>query len=86
MKDLFKNKLYKHELRNKKLWEVRNVRTDTYGTETVSFMGPKIWELIPNDIKNLETLQAFKREIKLWKPSGCPCKLCKSFIPELGYL
>ena len=86
IQDLFTYKTHNHELRNKRLWQVRNVKTGIYGTETVSFMGAKIWELIPNDIKDSNTLQEFKRKVKLWKPCGCPCKLCKIFIPDLGYL
>ena len=29
----------------------RNVHTTRYGTETLAHLGPKIWELIPNNIK-----------------------------------
>ena len=28
----------------------------------------------------------FKEGIKNWKPIKCPCKLCKTFVPDLGYL
>ena len=28
----------------------RNVRTVAYGTETLNFMGPKIWSLVPNEL------------------------------------
>ena len=30
----------------------RNVNTVSYGTETLSFLGPKLWAIIPIDIKN----------------------------------
>ena len=32
-----------------------------YGFETISFLGPKIWEQVPNDIKNSESLNIFKK-------------------------
>ena len=86
MQDLFKSKIHNHELRNKRLWESSNVRTSIYGTETITYMGPKIWELVPDDIKRSQSLIEFKRKIKMWKPEGCSCKLCKIFVPELGYL
>ena len=31
----------------------RNVDTVRYGTETISFLGPKIWSIIPNEFNNL---------------------------------
>ena len=34
------------------------------GTETVLFLGPKIWELIPTEIKELVSLNGFKKAIK----------------------
>ena len=72
--------------RNEKVWETGNVRTTLYGTETISYRGPQIWIYVPNDIKNSKTLKEFKKKIKIWKPVGCTCRLCKKFIPSLGYL
>ena len=34
------------------------------GTESASYLGPKIWEQIPAEIKNKESLDSSKREIK----------------------
>ena len=42
------------------------------GTELLSHLVPKIWELVPNDIKALGPLPKFKNAIKLWKPVKCP--------------
>ena len=51
-----------------------------HGTESISFLGPKIWDMLPEKLKNIETLEVFKKEIKIWKPDNCPCRLCKVFI------
>ena len=72
--------------RKEKVWETGNVRTTLYGTETISYRGPQIWKYMPNDIKNSKTLTEFKNKIKIWKPADCTCRLCKKFIPSLGYL
>ena len=64
----------------------RNVRTVAYGTETVSFMGPKIWSLIPDEIKISSSLNEFKRKIKMWRPINCPCRLCKTFVAGVGFV
>ena len=34
------------------------------GTESTSYLGPKIWEQIPAEIKNKDFLDGFKKEIK----------------------
>ena len=49
MQDLFKEKINQYDLRNKKAWEGNNIRTAIYGSETVTFMGRKIWELVPTE-------------------------------------
>ena len=64
----------------------RNVHTVNFGTETISSIGPKIWHIIPTVIKNVATLDVFKRKIKQWKPDLCPCRLCKTYIAGIGFV
>ena len=63
-----------------------NIRTEHYGKETLSYLGPKIWNLIPGDIKSSTTLRIFKNKIRKWKPDKCPCKLCKTYVFGVGYV
>ena len=56
------------------------------GLETIRCLGPKIWEMLPTSLKKSSSLSIFKSEIKKWVPKKCPCKLCKIFVPQLGYL
>ena len=58
-------------------FKTRNLHAVTYGTETLSSLAPKLWEIIPNDIKYSTTLNEFKSRIKKWKSVLCPCSLCK---------
>ena len=44
------------------------IHSDYNETESASYLGPKIWEQIPAEVKNKESLDGFKREIKKWKP------------------
>ena len=75
-----------YNLRNGRCWETKYIRTSTYGRETFSYMGPKTWELVPPKIKISLSLKIFKLKIKHWKPVGCTCRLCKIFIPNLGFI
>ena len=48
-----------------------------YGWESLRFLGPTIWEILPLDLKNSDSLDSFKSRIKNWQPQECPCRLCK---------
>ena len=53
-----------------------------HGTETVA----QLWELLPYDNKSFPTLIEFKNRIKTWSPDNCPCRLCKMYLKNLGYI
>ena len=86
MQELFTQNLNMHDLRNKRCWEMHNVRTVIYGTETIRYRGPKTWDLVPTKIKECKSLREFKDKIKQWKPEGCTCRLCKSYIHNIGFI
>ena len=54
--------------------------------KALNFLGPKIWTLVPNEMKQLEGLGKFRNAIKQWKPTSCPCRLCKRYIHRIGFL
>ena len=56
------------------------------GTESISFLGPKIWDMVPQSLKEKESVREFKTEIKTWLPDDCPCRLCKTFIAGVGFI
>ena len=55
------------------------------GSERLRILGPKIWNLIPDDIKLVSSLSSFESRIKIWSIKGCPFRLCKDYIPSLGF-
>ena len=67
-------------------FETRNIKSVYYGPETTSFIGPKMWELLPSNIKDSENLNIFKSNIKSWKPENCPCRLCRLYIADIGFI
>ena len=67
-------------------WVMPKVNTVNKGVETIRYRGPKTWGLVPEEIKKSKTLFTFKEKIKKWKPSSCTCRLCKTYIKDLGYL
>ena len=73
MKDIFKNYVNTHDLRNNRCWEISKVRTVHYGTETIRFRGSKAWDMVPQLIKESKNLLEFTSKIKSWKPIDCGC-------------
>ena len=67
-------------------WVIPKTRTTNFGLETLRYRGPKTWELLPSEIKNTKTLSDFKSKVKAWKPIGCDCRLCKTYVPNLGFV
>ena len=84
--NLFTNDTQNYSLRSNTQFKVAVPKTVRYGTETFSYMGTKICELIPNDLKNLPTLKMFKKNIKTWFPDKCSCRLSKTYIPNIGFI
>ena len=62
-----------------------NVKTVNWGTETLAHLGPKIWSIVPNDIKKF-SLSKFTQKIRKWKPIKCPCRICTTYIRDLGFV
>ena len=64
----------------------RNIRRRKFGFETVSTIRAIIWNDLPVELKNVESLKILEQKIKLWSLNDCPCKICRKFIKYLGYI
>ena len=80
MLDLFKEVTHPYNLRNSLICGSYKIKTVRYGTETITYLGPKIWSIIPDEIKESASLETFRQKIKLWKPNSCPCRICKTYV------
>ena len=69
----------------KSIFVSRNVKTVNHGTETLIHLGPKIWSMIPEDMKKY-SLSKFMKKIRKWKPAKCPCRICKIYVKDLGFV
>ena len=63
-----------------------NTHSAHFGTDTITNLGPKIWKLVPDKIKNASSLLVFKSRIKTWTTDNCPCRPCKTFVKDLGFI
>ena len=84
--EIFQERTVSYNLRSDNSFASRHVNSVYHGTESLSFLGPKIWELVPSEIKQSENLEIFKNKIKQWIPLQCPCRLCRTYLPHIGFL
>ena len=86
MKGIFQfgNKI-PYNLRQRSQFNILPTRTVFSNTESTKFLAPKIWELIPGEMKVLESLWEFKRAIKKWKPTSSPSRRCKQYFHRMVF-
>ena len=76
LRQIFVPKIILYILHRDNTFEIRQVHSVYHGTKSLSFLGPKIWDLVPLELKQLESLEVFKLKIKKSIPFECRCRLC----------
>ena len=65
MNKFFKKRNVTYNFRKNLTFETRNIKSVYYGSETTSFIGQKIWELLPSDIKVQKILTSSNQMLNL---------------------
>ena len=86
MVELFKFKNVDYNLRNNTSLKIGNLKTVYYGTESLTNLGTKIWNLLPNKYKEVKSLSTFKSRISNWVTDECPCRMCKNYVASIGFI
>ena len=84
MKDIFCEA--ERKTRSGRTFSRPNIRSVKRGDRSLRSSGPIVWNtMMPDDLKQFESLDSFKDSIKSWRPDNCVCKLCKVYVQGLGY-
>lgn len=75
-----------YNLRKDVKFRFHEIRTVLYGTKILSYLWPNFWNLIPAEIKDSATVETFCKKAKEWNPDRYLCRLCKTFIGNLGFV
>ena len=59
------------------LWLIREILKGTF------ISGKSLW---PSESVTTESLDIFFKKIKKWIPWECPCRLCKTYVPQVGFI
>ena len=84
MTEISKFRDHSYDLRKNNCLEKRIIKSCKYGKSCESggkTLGCPTWNII-----KAESLQEFKMKLKFWTPLNCLCKLCKTYIGNVGYV
>ena len=62
------------------------VNTTYFYLHSLRYFSSKIWNVIPDEIKNSLSLDEFEINIWQWAAISCHCKLCRIYIQHVGYV
>ena len=65
---------------------VPGISTVYKSQNSISYFGSVIWNSIPAELRGINSFQVFKSDIKVWRPTNCPCRLCKNYTGNLGFV
>ena len=83
IKDIFRERDISNNLKHDNDAKLPKVRTASFGVETIGYLGNKLWQLLPNEIKNSANLRVFKKHIRSWNFDKCNCRPCKIYILKM---
>ena len=84
--DIFKLRENMNNLRNFHIFQTENPRLLKYRLDAIPYRAGQLWQQVPIDICEAASLALFKNRIKTWKCEDCPCRSCKIFIQNVGYI
>ena len=85
MQEVFCVRQTHYSLKNPHRFTIPGINSVYHGSDSISIK-PRIWNLVPDRLKDLNSISSFKNKIKRQQPEICPCRLCKSYIPRVGFL
>ena len=80
LREFFVSSNHNHSLCSRSELTVPSINTVFKGQNSISYFGSVIWNSIPAELRGINSFQVFKSEIKAWRPTNCPCRLCKNYI------
>ena len=69
MSELFNLRNINYDFRSQTDFQVGPIYTTAYVLRSLKYFAPKIWNIVPIDIRNSDSLSEFT---KSWKPVTCP--------------
>ena len=75
MNDTFQPRAVRYNLSSQIDFTRPNVNSEHFVVSSPRYMAAKVWDTVPNDMKNVNEIETFKNKIRKCKPVNCHCKL-----------
>ena len=85
MNDVFHLRQNTYDLRNFHAFAT-DVPRNNCMLSSVDYSANQLWETLPFDLKDSCLLELFKKGLKNWLCTRCPCQICSRFIADIGYI
>ena len=86
MNDIFQPRAVRYNLRSQIDFTRPNVNSEHFEISSLRYMAAKVWDMVPNDMKNVNEIETFKNNFRKWKPVNCHCKLCLDYVSCVGHV
>ena len=86
MKEIFMQRNIGNSLRHGDDAQLPKVRTTSLGVESITYLGNILWQILPQEITQSNILPIFKKQVRRWNGGKCNRRLCKVYIPKVGFL
>ena len=86
LKELFVKRESTISLRYMPELVIPSVNSILKGKTSLRYFGSIIWNSLPIEIREDDSISSFVTKIKQWKPFACPSTICKSYIGRVGFI
>ena len=56
------------------------------GLEMLNYKSPQLWSILPENLRQINSLVQFNESGGKWDCIECPCRLCKLYSANIGFL
>ena len=80
MESILKERNNIYNIRNFQEFETKRKRTVYFGLELINYRSPQLWCLLPEHMRQLNSVDEFKRSVIQWIYNTSPSRLCKVYL------
>ena len=86
MSELFEKRNLNYNIRSQTDFSLHSVNTIAYGLKSLIYFTGKVLNIVPFEIRNAISLEELSAKIKSRRPKNCPCRVCLTYIDQVGYI
>ena len=86
MSELFEKRYLNYNLCSQTDFWLHSVIIVAYGLKSLKYFAGKVCTIVPFEIRNAISFEEFSTKTKSWKPENCPCRVCLTYIHQVGYI